>query len=424
MVSDYAVQVHNVSKLYRIGARPPGKSFRETFSDLLSFRRERESTDSRDLWALKDVSFDVRAGEAIGIIGHNGAGKSTLLKILSRITEPTAGRIELRGRVSSLLEVGTGFHGELSGRENIQLNGAILGMSRKEIRERFDDIVTFAEVERFIDTPVKYYSTGMYMRLAFAVAAHLEPEILVVDEVLAVGDAAFQAKCLRKMEDVASHGRTVLFVSHNMLAIRSLCQRAVWLSRGKVEEIGDAEKVVSDYHNRVTPMAGSEDIDAVVAAIPPDSMFRLRRISVGQADERTLVVSNGQPVDIEIQYEVFAPIFGLNVYYTLHDREGTLLFECIPGADREALAITEPGSYSVSTSIPADFLVAVEYQLRFYATIYNRRMLIPEPVTVNLRVEGGGSVFRALPGYVTRGKLAPNFPWQIVRLDVSAEGER
>jgi lipopolysaccharide transport system ATP-binding protein len=208
---------------------------------------------TEDFWALKDVSFEVKRGEVVGIIGRNGAGESTLLKVLSRITEPTTGRVHLRGRVASLLEVGTGFHPELTGRENVFLNGAILGMSRAEIRKKFDEIVAFAEVEKFLDTPVKRYSSGMYVRLAFAVAAHLEPEILIVDEVLAVGDAEFQKKCLGKMQDVASGGRTVLFVSHNMAAVQGLCNKAILLHNGKTEANGEVGKVVLDYLNNNNP---------------------------------------------------------------------------------------------------------------------------------------------------------------------------
>ncbi|MBE9571491.1 MAG: ABC transporter ATP-binding protein [Proteobacteria bacterium] len=275
-MSNTIIKVENLSKLYRIGTREQGyKTFREAIVDGLAapirnFKRLRKLTKFDDakrqapsakhhahsamqssqddvIWALKDVSFEVKQGEVVGIIGRNGAGKSTLLKILTRITEPTSGSVKLYGRVSSLLEVGTGFHPELTGRENIYLNGAILGMRKSEIDGKFDEIVTFAEIEKFIDTPVKRYSSGMYVRLAFAVAAHLEPEILLVDEVLAVGDVAFQKKCLGKMGEVASEGRTVLFVSHNMAAIQTLCQRAIRLDMGSKRDDGLAGQVVERY---------------------------------------------------------------------------------------------------------------------------------------------------------------------------------
>jgi lipopolysaccharide transport system ATP-binding protein len=260
-----AIRIENLSKLYQLGALQEGgyRTLREAIMDPLTaaFRRARQWSPWRGgrrpmarraaventIWALKDVSLDIRPGDVVGVVGRNGAGKSTLLKILSRITEPTAGRVELRGRVGSLLEVGTGFHPELSGRENIYLNGAILGMSRREITAKFDEIVSFAEIERFLDTPVKRYSSGMYVRLAFAVAAHLEPEILIVDEVLAVGDASFQKKCLNKMHHVAGHGRTVLFVSHNMGAVQTLCRSAVLLDHGRVRHAGTTRDVVAAY---------------------------------------------------------------------------------------------------------------------------------------------------------------------------------
>src|SRR6266581_5828920 len=258
-MSETAIQVENVSKLYHIGKRTPYKTVRESLMNVLSApsrlsRRLRKTktcrADETELWALRDVSFEVKQGEVVGLIGRNGAGKSTLLKVLSRITEPTAGRITIRGRVGSLLEVGTGFHPELTGRENILLNGAILGMRRAEITRKFDQIVAFAEIDKFIDTPVKHYSSGMYTRLAFAVAAHLEPEILIVDEVLAVGDAQFQKKCLGKMGDVAHEGRTVLFVSHNMTSVLNLCTRCVFMEKGSVSQTGTTEAVVSAYLNQ------------------------------------------------------------------------------------------------------------------------------------------------------------------------------
>src|SRR5438876_5014189 len=258
---DAIITVENLSKSYLLGHRTgewaryhltlrdviarEARNFTRKAIDFFRGRQVVQGDEVEEFWALKNVSFEVKKGEVLGIIGRNGAGKSTLLKILSRITEPTEGQVVLRGRVASLLEVGTGFHPELTGRENIFLNGAILGMTQREIRKKFDEIVAFAEVERFLDTPVKRYSSGMYVRLAFAVAAHLEPEILVVDEVLAVGDAEFQRKCLGKMDEVSRReGRTVLFVSHNMGVITSLCPRAIWLEEGSIREDGDSRKVV------------------------------------------------------------------------------------------------------------------------------------------------------------------------------------
>jgi len=255
-VSEVAIQVEGLGKRYEIGERERYNALRDLPGRLLRGARGRwqrrtagpiGATQQPEFWALKDVSFEVKRGEVLGIIGRNGAGKSTLLKILTRITEPTAGQVQLHGRVGSLLEVGTGFHPELTGRENVYLNGAILGMKKAEVRRKIDEIVAFAEVEQFIDTPVKRYSSGMQLRLAFSVAAHLDPEILLVDEVLAVGDIAFQKKCLGKMGDVASAGRTILLVSHQMNQIRRLCERALWLDQGRVNQSGPMVAVVGSY---------------------------------------------------------------------------------------------------------------------------------------------------------------------------------
>ncbi len=245
-MSDIAIKVELLSKKYTIGAKASG-SLRETIVHKWHSLSAKTKNNNEEFWALKDVSFEVKQGEVLGIIGKNGAGKSTLLKVLSRITEPTSGRFVINGRVSSLLEVGTGFHPELTGRENIYLNGTILGMTRKEVKLKFDEIVDFSGVEKFIDTPVKHYSSGMYVRLAFAVAAHLEPEILIIDEVLAVGDAEFQKKCLGKMDEVAKQGRTVLFVSHNMGAVKSLCKKGILLNLGEVLFIGNMSNAVEKY---------------------------------------------------------------------------------------------------------------------------------------------------------------------------------
>jgi lipopolysaccharide transport system ATP-binding protein len=251
---DIAIKIENMGKLYRIGAQQGYRTLRETLvSKIKRLNIKRlDQKDDNSIWALKDVSFEVKQGEVVGIIGRNGAGKSTLLKVLSHITEPTQGRVSIYGRVGSLLEVGTGFHPELTGRENIYLNGAILGMKRAEIDRKFDEIVTFAEIEKFLDTPSKRYSSGMYLRLAFAVAAHLEPEILMVDEVLAVGDIGFQKKCLGKMGEVGREGRTILLVSHNMSAIGALCSRSIWLESGKIRKQGVTAEVIAAYEESVT----------------------------------------------------------------------------------------------------------------------------------------------------------------------------
>lgn len=245
-MGDAIIKIEGLSKRYQL-RHQSGERYK-TLRDLLGAGFKKKATTAvSDFWALRDVSFDVQQGDRLGIVGRNGAGKSTLLKILSRIVDPTKGRIEINGRLASLLEVGTGFHPELSGRENVFLNGSILGMSRNEIARKFDEIVAFAEVEKFIDTPVKRYSSGMYVRLAFAVAAHLEPEILIVDEVLAVGDSEFQKKCIGKMKEVSSGGRTILFVSHNMAAIQNLCNKAVFLQHGQLIEQGDVHAVLNTY---------------------------------------------------------------------------------------------------------------------------------------------------------------------------------
>lgn len=241
------ISVKNLSKKFQIREKLPYYSLRDSLTNLVRGFSKPNGRNNDSFWALKNVSFDVYPGEVLGIIGRNGAGKSTLLKILSQITPPTSGTATLEGRVASLLEVGTGFHPELAGRENIYLNGAILGMSKKEIKKKFDEIVDFAEIEKFLDTPVKHYSSGMYMRLAFAVAAHLEPEILLVDEVLAVGDTQFQKKCLGKMSEVAKHGRTILFISHNMSAIQNLCDKTILLDNGKIIEMGNSNRVIEKY---------------------------------------------------------------------------------------------------------------------------------------------------------------------------------
>jgi lipopolysaccharide transport system ATP-binding protein len=323
------IEVQGLSKRYRLGEFG-FSSFRDEAERLLGRLRGRADASSdakraaRDFWALRDVSFSVQPGEVVGIIGRNGAGKSTLLKLLSRITEPTTGEITLRGRVASLLEVGTGFHPELSGRENVFLNGAILGMKRAEISRKFDEIVAFAEIGNFIDTPVKRYSSGMYVKLAFAVAAHLEPEILIVDEVLAVGDADFQRKCIEKMRRVATEGgRTVLFVSHNMGLVQSLCARGVLLGGGRVQEDGPVRDCVRRYLSAIETRGGSVDLGADAASRPGAGRARLTRAETLAGGESAGPVESGGPLRFKFTCDKWVP--GLRCRFTVYDSYGTPL---------------------------------------------------------------------------------------------------
>jgi lipopolysaccharide transport system ATP-binding protein len=378
----------------------------------------RERVDLEEFWALRDIHLSIQRGDRVGIIGANGAGKSTLLKILSRITDPSEGRVVLRGRVASLLEVGKGFRPELTGRENVFLNGAILGMSRREIRAKFDEIVAFAEVERFLDTPVKRYSSGMYVRLAFAVAAHLEPEILIVDEVLAVGDASFQKKCLGKMGAAQGEGRTVLFVSHNMQAVKQLCNRGVVLRAGEMSFCGSAEDAVDDY------LKGARGADAIasladaIEMLPRDPVFRFDEISLTQDGERIDQVDNGKPLEISMSYRVFEETRGLRVYFDCCDAEETLLFRSFHDEDHDAIPTLAPGAYRSRVAIPANLLGPTTYRLVFRATIYNQRSLVPPSgIPVVLNVEQAGRYNRTYLGDTFRGKIAPCLDWKTESLD-------
>ena len=354
-MTDIAIRVENLSKEYHLGR---AQAQHDTLRDALvaSVRRlgrrpSRRDSDDDILWALKDVSFEVQRGEVVGIIGRNGAGKSTLLKILSQITVPTRGRAELHGRVGSLLEVGTGFHPELTGRENIYLNGAILGMRRQEIARRFDEIVAFAEIERFLDTPVKRYSSGMYVRLAFAVAAHLEPEILLVDEVLAVGDAAFQKKCLGKMGEVATQGRTVLFVSHQLSMIQTLCETAILLREGHLYHQGPSSDVISNY---LKFSAASDQVRSSVS-FPDKPQQKAQLVSAQiwtQVERHGLQFDVFDPITLDVQYLVRQPIEGVAVNLVVR-RNGDILFVSFDTDDKPDLLDSRvPGSYITSVQLP------------------------------------------------------------------------
>jgi lipopolysaccharide transport system ATP-binding protein len=355
-----AVRIEHVGKRYRLGALHPGYlTFRELVGNVVTapFRKRRGADDDeRTFWALKDVNIEVRQGELIGIIGRNGAGKSTLLKILSRITRPTTGEVEIHGRVGSLLEVGTGFHPDLTGRENVYLSGAVLGMKRAEIARKFDEIVAFSELEKFIDTPVKFYSSGMYVRLAFSVAAHLEPEILIMDEVLAVGDAAFQQKCLDKMREVRRAGRTVFFVSHNMPAVTRLCRRVVLLERGRVAADGAPQEVVNRYLSAGWQTGALREWDEEKDA-PGDRVARLRRARVcDEAGQTTAAADIRRPVRIEITYEVLGAGHIIAPMVELANEEGTLVFSTHDTGAEWRRRERPRGLYTSVVTIPGNLL--------------------------------------------------------------------
>lgn len=380
-----AIVVESLSKRYLIGHRFSSGQYKYTAlrdvlgrkirnfvrktTDLIDGRQVMQGDEIEEFWALKDASFEVRQGEVLGLIGRNGAGKSTLLKILSRITEPTRGRVTLRGRVSSLLEVGTGFHPELTGRENIFLNGAILGMTQREIRKKFDEIAAFAEVEKFLDTPVKHYSSGLYVRLAFAVAAHLEPEILIVDEVLAVGDTEFQKKCLGKLDDVSRmQGRTVLFVSHNMEAVLKLCTQAILIDSGRVQALGDAKIVVPTYLSSQSSSSRVVDLSSRERPNHLTGRARLVRASPSDPDGKWLL-SFGQELSLEISIEVISSVNEIDLYVAVFSARGFELatwsnrcndvtLSVHPGTNAFRIEIQRlrllPGYYSLGMAIVSD----------------------------------------------------------------------
>jgi len=422
--SDYSIQVKGISKRYKIGT---AQQRADTLRDLITNQiqrmgqslsrggRVRKTADT--IWALKDVSFDVRQGQALGIIGRNGAGKSTLLKILSRVTDPTEGYGELRGRVGSLLEVGTGFHPELTGRENIFLNGAILGMTRKEIQSRFDEIVEFSEVGQFIDTPVKRYSSGMYLRLAFAVAAHLEPEILVVDEVLAVGDADFQRKCLGKMGDVAQQGRTVLFVSHNMSSILRLTEETLVLEKGKVLLRAPSAEAVDFYLNRGLSKLGERfwEEDEVPASAAP---FRPLAIRVRAKDGAVSdTVRSVEPFTIEIEYALSEDLTGLRVGFYLMSTRGEPIFTSFDTDSSElfqAFPARARGTYTSRCVIPANTLNEGRFVLGINASSYHIRRYFQDEQALTFSVDASGAPGTHWPE-PRPGGVRPVLDWKIAR---------
>lgn len=418
-MSDVVIHVENLGKRYRIGERERYLALRDILARAASaparlFRARKHSSPNGDptyIWALKGVSFEVRQGEVLGIIGRNGAGKTTLLKILARVTKPTEGFAEVRGRMGSLLEVGTGFHPELTGRENVFLSGAILGMTKAEIRRKFDEIVAFAEVEKFIDTPLKHFSTGMQMRLAFAIAAHLEPEILLVDEVLAVGDMSFQRKCLGKMSSVARAGRTILFVSHNMGAVARLCGRAIWLDEGGIVANGLSSDVVSEYQSgQLTPTA--------VWTRPPDADLgrevSFLGVNIKDTDGMPRVVfSSDEEITIAIRYHVAKSLGACQIGARISRHDG---IEILTTSDADGTGYSalpkEPGSYIALFRVIKGLLAPGSYRVLLAAHVPGRHVYDQIEQAATFEVANVGSL-ASIDGRL--GVVSPLFLWETTK---------
>lgn len=416
-MNNIAIHVEKLSKKYKLGAMYERQ---DTLRDFLvsTFRspfRKKNKSENQILWALKDISFDIERGSVVGIIGRNGAGKSTLLKVLSRVTDPTSGIGEIRGRVGSLLEVGTGFHPELTGRENIYLNGAILGMRRVEIENKFDEIVDFSEVEKFIDTPVKRYSSGMYLRLAFAVAAHLEPDILVVDEVLAVGDAEFQRKCLGKMSDVAEEGRTVLFVSHNMSAILRLTQETLVMEKGRIVKRAPTSEAVDYYLSSGFAETGEKiwDVDEIPVNAKP-----FRPVALRIKNQQGLVVNTVRSVEdmiIEFEYQLEDVVTGLRVGFYLMSARGEYIFTTFDTDEPqmyEKFLAREPGRYFSRCKIPADTFNEGRFVVGVNASTYRIRRYFQDERAITFNIDPAGAPGMQWPEQ-RMGPTRPRINWEI-----------
>ena len=418
MSSDAAIRADGLGKLYRLGSKfEPRLTLREQIHRLVLspyhrfqavLRGESAQVSGADFWALKDLSLSVQYGEVVGVIGRNGAGKSTLLKILSRITEPTHGRAEIRGRVGSLLEVGTGFHSELTGRENIFLSGVILGMTRAEIAAKLDQIVAFAEVERFLDTQVKHYSSGMSLRLAFAVAAHLQPEILLVDEVLAVGDAAFQRKCLGKMSDVAQQGRAILFVSHNLEAVQRLCDRCVWLDGGRLQQEGDPASVIRAYleHGDTTEASYRGERRS-----GPDEPIVLREAAVLDANGTPCDgICFGETFSVRLRWDVARPLPGLAFHLHIRDANERLIFNAsTQGTDLDV----RPGTMETVCKVRENVLRPGDYGVTVVCARPPRTRLHHVERCLRIRVLDVPAAGRKLPHLNRESLVAPETAWEM-----------
>jgi lipopolysaccharide transport system ATP-binding protein len=412
-----AIVAEGISKRYRIGEYKAGyQTLRDTVSHATrrALRLEHVDHSLEELWALKDVSFEIDEGEVVGFIGRNGSGKSTLLRILTRITPPTEGSASIRGRVGSILEVGTGFHPELTGRENTFLNGAILGMKRREITSKYDEIVEFSGIGKFIDTPVKRYSSGMYVRLAFAVAAHLDPEVLLIDEVLAVGDYEFQQRCMGRIEEISSSGRTVIFVSHDMQSISRLCDRAYWLSGGRVAAQGDADEVVSLYLQDATGAGSAATFDFDNA--PGNDAFRLLSTRVVDANgEAVHSVDVREPIGIEVRFAVTGRIGPLFPKIKLGNQRGEVVFNALD-TDARWRTAPDPGTYTCTAWIPPNLLnegiISVDVALAsFGGPRFVNHINMPGLVTFHVHDPGLGDTAKGLYTGELRGGVLPLLDW-------------
>lgn len=419
-MSNIVLKCENVSKYYKLGQYNNGTFFKDLQS-WMAIKKGKEDPNARigervksgeGFWALHNVDFEIEQGQRVGIIGKNGAGKSTLLKLISEITTPTTGNIFVKGRVASLLEVGTGFHPEMTGRENIYLNGAILGMKRSEINEKINDIIEFSEIEEHIDTPVKRYSSGMYVRLAFAVAAHLDSEILIADEVLAVGDAAFQEKALGKMNDISTHqGRTVLFVSHNMSAVRSLCNTGILLEDGKLTLKGKLDDVIDKYFDNPF-LADDEKIEDKIKRLPIDSSLEILDITISQNGMTCgSIVGNADAIMVEVVYEVKNKEPGMRIYIDICDSTGELLFRTFNDGEEKGMSSLDVGKYKSTLIIPENLLGPCKYIMIIRGTVFNVRSCTGDGVRIPLNVVQNGLYNRAYPGDTFRGKLGIVLKW-------------
>jgi len=424
------ITVENLSKQYTIGSLDAGyMTFRESVAGavLRPFKRLRgiRPVAKKELWALRDVSFQVEPGEVVGLIGHNGAGKSTLLKILSRVTESSSGSFELYGRVGSLLEVGTGFHPDLSGRENIFLNGAILGIKRADLKRRFDEIVAFSELEQFIDTPVKYYSSGMYLRLAFSVAVHLDAEILTMDEVLAVGDVSFQQKCLNKIHEIRQQGRTILFVSHSMAAITRLCKRVIWLDKGRIKKDGPANEVVNDYLSECWKATAEREWNDTSKA-PGNDVVRIRKVRVRKVDGQTTAeVDIRRPVGIEMVYDVLQPGQVLTPSFDLFNEQGVHIFAVHDVGQRWRREPRPAGQYVSTVWIPGNCLseghMLVQASILSYIPITVLHTREPNVVTFQVVDPQEGDSARGDYAGPVPGAMRPLLDWTTAFHEVGEE---